>query len=316
MRGLMSTSTYVVWILALLVCSMQPLHAEESRSPVSPPTEDESPAAWCKRAATAYAEASEGAERGAIALQVAQIANHDGYRPLLTWFNKERNPAARAGIEEALVSLGGPKLAKDMGKALRRPREPMRASARRIVFACLRKPETEEPEEPFCMAVREAHRARDFDYSRELMMSLRGLGRSGARAMAEVLFEKDFGLHDECILFIEVTEDPRVVPALLHGLTRPYGGSGSSAANVRKNEPLTRRRNAIKSIGWWGVPALIESMGNKKSHRSDWADRCLREITGEAVEDRRRLRTAWQRWWTAKKQFHPDVVARWEARDY
>ena len=277
----------------------EPAAPEEGDRPPSPdvpaPPEGASPLTpWIREIRAAYAGTPAPAARAVLAREIAERAGVIGLPALLALFRSEEDPAARAGIHDALVQVGTSRVATGMAEHARQgpEAERLRSAALEVVCRCLARPEDEEPERPFCRAIRAFHKLEDRALSLGILDRLDEMGKPGVAALGEVLYLEDFGCHAAAIELLSTKQDRRAVPPLVHLLNR-------FAFDYREQYPA---HQALLKMGWHAVPELIARLDDKAA--GIWISWTLRKISGETMGTTKRK---WDDWWKHERVKHPEV---------
>ena len=247
---------------------------------------------WCRRAGDRYAELADPAARAALARDAAQHAGAVALPMLDRWFATEASASARLGIQDALVDIGGWRVARSMRQYARRDRERGRMDALEVIYRCLQKPDEVEPERPFVRAIREFHRLRDRPLSVGIQRRLDAMGAAGVAALGQLLYIDDFGYHALTIDMLGKKKDVRAVPPLVFKMNR-------FKFDYREQLPA---HLALVRMGWHAVPALIERLDDRAG--GTWISWTLRKITRETTGTQRRK---WAEWWRKEKRKHPEL---------
>jgi hypothetical protein len=163
-----------------------------------------------------------------------------------------------------------------------------------VVYRALERPEAQEPERPWCRAIRTFHEAKVRPVSLAVLTRLDAMGYEGVAALGEVLYVDDFGYHDHASALLGRKRDRRAVPPLVFKLNR-------FAFDARDQLPA---HQALLAIGWFAVPELIDHLDDAAA--GTWVSWTLRKITGETMGTDRRK---WTEWWKLEGPKHPELSA-------
>lgn len=250
-------------------------------------------ARWCDTARVAYAAEPEPLGRAAIAVKIAVKAEQQGLPLLFDLFKSEKEVAAREGLLDALTLLGGLDVAKEMGTYARPEDCPLRRDALEVVYRCLEKPEKQEPERPFCQAIRRFHELKDHKFSEAIIARLDAMGWQGTAAIGEVLYVDDFGAQGAAYEALSRKKDSRAVTPLVFRLDR---------FSFEDQEQMPAHK-ALLAIGWFAVPELVDRWNDPAA--GIWISWTLRKITGRhAGTDRKK----WTEWWKVEAPKRPEIT--------
>ena len=200
---------------------------------------------------------------------------------------------AREGVHESLAGVGTSRVARLMGGFALRAQGARWRDAVDVIFRCLEKPDAEEPERPFVLAIRRFHRLKDRALSSWILDRLDAMGTEGIAALGQVIYVEDFGHHDQAISMLAEKRDGRAVPPLIYKMNR-------FKFEYRVQIPAHR---ALLEIGWYAVPVLIDHLDAKAA--GIWISWTLRKITGETTGTQKRK---WHEWWKGERVRHPELL--------
>jgi hypothetical protein len=247
--------------------------------------------AWVKDALAQYANA-DGAGRAALAVHMAKTADVVAVPALLGLFDREEDARAREGVHEALALVGTSRVAGPMGELARRSEQARWPRALDVVYRALERGDREEPEKPWCRAIRSFHRLKERALSLSILQRLDALGTPGVAALGEILYLDDFGCHTTAIQMLSTKRDRRAVPPLVFKLNR---------FKFEAMEQLPAHK-ALLGMGWHAVPELIDRLDDKAA--GIWISWILRKITGETMGTDKRK---WHDWWKHASLQHPEL---------
>ena len=264
---------------------------KEIRAPE--PKEGERLGPWCTRVKKLYESTDAPEGRAALARQMAVRAKVLAVPHLLRFFASEKHGTARTGVHEALAIVGTSRVATPMGNFARRNKKAHWPHALDVIYRCLEKPEKDEPERPFQLAIRRFHKLKDRKLSKSILSHLDGMGDPGVAALGEVLYVENFGNHDDAIERLSFKRSSRAVPPLVHCMNRFKFDQGNKIP----------AHKALLKMGWFAVPELINRLNNKAA--GIWISYTLRKISGETMGTHKRK---WHDWWKTERKRHPEVM--------
>lgn len=248
--------------------------------------------AWVKETLAQYEACADAAGRAALAVSMAQTADVVAVPALLGLFQREQDARAREGVHEALARVGTSRVAGPMGELARQRDEARWPQALDVIYRALERSDREEPERPWCRAIRSFHRLEVRELSLGILRRLDAMGTPGIAALGEILYLEDFGYHTTAIQMLSTKRDRRAVPPLVFKLNR---------FKFEAMEQLPAHR-ALLAMGWYAVPELIDRLDDKAA--GIWISWTLRKITGETMGTDKRK---WHDWWKHESVRHPEL---------
>jgi hypothetical protein len=248
--------------------------------------------AWVKETLAQYEACEDAAGRAALAVSMAKTADVVAVPTLLALFQREQDARARAGVHEALAQVGTSRVAGPMGEVARRSEEARWPQALDVVYRALARSDRDEPERPWCRAIRSFHRLENRTLSLGILQRLDAMGTPGIAALGEILYLEDFGCHTTAIQVLSTKRDRRAVPPLVFKLNR---------FKFEAMEQMPAHK-ALLAMGWYAVPELIDRLDDKAA--GIWISWTLRKITGETMGTDKRK---WHDWWKGESLRHPEL---------
>jgi hypothetical protein len=278
--------------------------ADEPRPVAKPPTDAEldaelppiaggqSKSSWARKVADIYRATPAPGKRALLARGMALRAGEQALPELYRLFDSESDAVAREGVHQALVDVGGKRVARRMATYARKTAESRYEQALDVICRSLARPEKEEPERPFQQAVREFHKLKNRKLSLRIIETLDAMSHEGVAALGEVIYVPDFGYHDHVIELLATKQDGRAVPPLVYKMNR-------FRFEYRVQMPAHK---ALLQLGWYAVPQLVEALDDRAA--GIWISWTLRKITGETMGTDRRK---WRDWWVNERVRHPEL---------
>lgn len=285
--------TKLEWWAVILPSSGPRGRAKRPDAKLEDPAQGAILARWCDKARKAYVAEADPLGRAAIAVKVAVKAAQQGLPLLFELFRAEKEVPAREGLVDALTLIGGLDVAKEMGAYAKPDDCPLRRDALEVVYRCLEKPEKQEPERPFCLAIRRFHDLKDHKFSEAIIARLDAMGWQGTAAIGEVLYVDDFGAQGAAYEALSRKKDSRAVTPLVFRLDR-------FTFEYQEQMPA---HQALLAIGWYAVPELVDRLNDPAA--GIWISWTLRKITGRhAGTDRKK----WTEWWKVEALKRPEIT--------
>lgn len=273
---------------------------------------DESAGAWVRRLEDAFTSSEEVGVRKQILSAWAADGGREAVRALLNVFDAEKDRAVRDHLNEVLVQVGTKDVASHMDKHMRAADDPVQEDALQVVYGCLARPEEEVPEEPFCDAMRQFFKLGDTERTPEAIRQLDELGRSGTRALGQLLYLDDFqcggtSSHVLCLTAFKTRRDDwRAAEILFDTFPKKVP---KTAPTEEDPTHLIKRGVALDGVGTCCLPGLIKLLGNRTF--SGFASRCLRDIYNQqslgSQEDLPDSPSAWKKWWKKQKDLEKRI---------